>query len=134
MDKSPLVNEQIAAGGQLIQEVSNSGVFPVQAAFWLTERDSQEWYLYLASDHINDSNFDLAYGEVWRVFPREQAIWLDPFQVKVLGTDAPVAKAVLELMKKYPGEIPMRYHGRLLGNLSVDEACIYPISLAVSHE
>lgn len=66
MDKSPLVTEQIDAGEWLIREFSKQ--IPVQAAFWLRERDSDEWYFYLASDQIDDSNFDHAYAEVLRSF------------------------------------------------------------------
>ena len=130
MDKKPLVTEQIDAGERLIREFSKT--IPVQAAFWLRERESDEWYLYLASDQINDANFDLAYSEVLRLVPPNQSLWLDPFQVKVVGTDAPVAKAALDVMKKYPGTMPTRYHGRLFGDLSVDEAYIYPLPLPVS--
>jgi hypothetical protein len=47
--------------------------------------------------------------------------------VKVRGADHPVAKAVLEIQQKYPGHLPMRLQTRMLGNLYVDEAFIYPI-------
>jgi hypothetical protein len=127
MDKSPLVTEQINAGEWLIREFSKR--IPVQAAFWLRERESDQWYLYLASDQINDSNFDRAYGEVARIVHSQQSLWLDPLQVKVVGTDAPVAQAALDEMSKYPGRIPLRHPGRHFGNLSVDEVYIYPLPL-----
>lgn len=130
MDKSPLVTEQINAGERLIREFSKQT--PVQAAFWLRERESGEWYFYLASDQINDSNFDLAYRKVLQIIPPNQSLWLDPFQVKVVGTDTPVAKAALAAMNNYPGIIPTRFPGRHFGNLSVDEVYIYPIPLPVS--
>jgi hypothetical protein len=130
MDKSPLVTEQIDAGERLIHEFNKQ--IPVHAAFWLRERDSDEWYLYLASDQINDFNFDLAYGEVLRIVRPRQSLWIDPFQVKVVGIDAPVAKAALGVMKQYPGTIPTRYHGRHFGGLSVDEVYIYPLPLPAS--
>jgi hypothetical protein len=130
MDKSPLVIEQIDAGESLIREFTKR--FPVQAAFWLRERDNDEWYFYLASDQINDSNFDLAYGEVLRIVRPQESLWLDPFQVKVIGIDAPEAKAALGVRSKYPGKIPTRYHGRHFGGLSVDEVYIYPLPLPAS--
>jgi hypothetical protein len=130
MDKSPLVTEQIDAGEWLIREFAKT--IPVQAAFWLRERDSDEWYLYLASDQINDSNFDRAYREVLRIVRPQQSLWIDPFQVKVIGIDDPVAKAALDLMREYPGRLPTRYHGRHFGGLSVDEVYIYPLPLPAS--
>jgi hypothetical protein len=130
MDKSPLVSEQINAEEGLIRELDKR--IPLQAAFWLRERESDQWYLYLASDQINDSNFDRAYGEVMRIVLPRQSLWLDPFQVKVVGLDAPVARAVVDVMRTYPGGMPTRYHGRQLGGLSVDEAYIYPLPLPAS--
>jgi len=128
MDKSPLVTEQIDAGELLIREFSKQ--IPVQAAFWLRERDSDEWYFYLASDQINDSNFDHAYGEVLRIVRPQQSLWIDPFQVKVIGIEDPLAKAALDVMVKYPSKIPTRYHGRHFGGLSVDEVYIYALPLS----
>lgn len=130
MDKKPLVTEQIEAGERLIREFSKS--IPVQAAFWLRERESDEWYLYLASDQINDANFDVAYSEVLRIAPPGKGLWIDPFQVKVLGADALVAKAAIDMAKEYPGIIPSRYPGRKFGDLSVDEVYIYSLPLSVS--
>jgi len=127
MDKSPLVTEQLDAGEWLIREFNRR--IPVQAAFWLRERDSDQWYLYLASDQINDFNFDRAYDEVMRIVLPKPHLWLDPFQVKVIGSDTSVAKAAVEVMSKYPGNIPTRYHGRHFGGLSIDEAYIYPLPL-----
>ncbi len=130
MAKNPLVNEQIDAGKNLIREFTKNT--PVHAAFWLRERDSDEWYLYLASDQINDRNFDRAYDEVHRIIGPGLSLWFDPFQVKVVGTDTLVAKAALDVMKKYPGSVPIRFHGRQFGNLSVDEVVIYPLPAPVS--
>lgn len=130
MDKSPLVTEQIEAGEWLIREFNLR--IPVQAAFWLRERDSDEWYFYLASDQINDSNFDHGYREVLRLVRPPKSLWIDPFQVKVIGIDDRLAKAALDVMTKYTGNTPMRYHGRQFGGLSVDEAYIYSLPLPAS--
>ena len=40
---------------------------PLQAAFWLKESEEGQWFLYLVSDQIDDTNFDQAYGEVHRL-------------------------------------------------------------------
>lgn len=130
MGQKTLVTEQIDAGERLIREFNKT--IPVSAAFWLTERESDEWYFYLASDQIDDANVDLAYGEVLRLVPPDQSLWIDPFQVKVVATDAPVAKAALDVMRKYPAQLPTRYHGRRFGGLSVEEVFIYPLPMPVS--
>jgi hypothetical protein len=129
MDQGPLVTEQMDAGAKLVSEFDNYA--PVRAAFWVKESDDDQWFLYLASDRIDDSNFDLAYSEVIRLLGNGPRLWLDPFQVKVIGADDPIAKAVLGHMQKYPGRMPTRYHGRHLGGLSVEEAYIYPIPVSI---
>jgi len=125
MDQGPLVNEQIDAGAKLINAFDKYK--PVQAAFWVKESDDGQWYLYLASDQIDDSNFDLAYGEILRVLGAGPHLWLDPFQVKVTGVEDPMTKVVLGLMRKYPGRMPLRYPGGQLGPLNIEDAYIYPI-------
>jgi len=130
MDKSPLVTEQIEAGEWLIHEFEKR--IPVQAAFWLRERDSDVWFLYLASDQINDSTIDRAYREVMRIVQPPQSLWLDPFQVKVVSADSAVAKAAVDRMKKYGNRFGTYYPGREFGGLSVDEAYIYSLPLATS--
>lgn len=130
MDQGPLVMPQIEAGARLVKEFD--AYKPVSAAFWLKEGESRNWYLYLASDQIDDSNFDLAYGEVLRITGNTPDPWLDPFQVKVVGSDAPVAKDVIAVRQKYPGKMATRFHGHQLGGVMVEEAYIYPNPVAVS--
>jgi hypothetical protein len=130
MDQGPLVTEQIDAGAKLANGFD--GYKPLQAAFWLKESEDGQWYLYLISDQINDSNFDLAYGEVHRLLGPGPHVWLDPFQVKVAGVDHPVAKAVITTQQTYPGRLPTRLRNRMLGGVSVDEVYIYPIPVPVS--
>jgi hypothetical protein len=125
MDQGPLVTEQLDAGQDLIREFNNYAA--VRAAFWLKDSEEGEWYLYLASDAINDSNFDLAYSEVIRILGRRPHLWLDPFQVKVTGVANSVTKAVMEIQKKYPGPLATRLRNRQLGGLSAAEVYIYPI-------
>jgi hypothetical protein len=124
MDQGALVMQQIDAGARLVNEFDKYA--PVRAAFWLKARDEGEWYLYLASDQIDDSNFDLAYGEVLRLTGSNPTPWLDPFQVKVISADDRLARAVLAILARYPGKTPTRYHGRELGGISVNEVYIYP--------
>jgi hypothetical protein len=129
MDQGPLVIEQIEAGAKLVDAFHRRT--PLQAAFWLKESEDGQWFLHLASDQISDSNFDLAYGEVLRLLGPGPDMWLDPFQVKVTGTDDSVAKAVLAIQQKYPDRLPTRLRNRSLGGVSVDEVYIYSIPVPV---
>jgi hypothetical protein len=129
MDQGPLVSEQIKAGEELAREFHKWT--PLDAAFWLKESEEGQWFLYLASDQINDSNFDLAYGEVLRVLGPGPHPWLDPFQVKVRGSDAPVVKAVLMIQHELSTRFATRLRNRMLGGVSVEEIYIYPSVVAI---
>jgi hypothetical protein len=129
MDPSPLVIQQIDAGARFLGEFQKYA--PIQSAFWLKETDEEEWNLYVVSDQITDDNFDAAYGEVVRIAGQLQDPWFDPFQIKFSGVDEQLAKALLEIQKKYAGRLPTRYRGRQLGGVNVEEAYIYPIPIAV---
>lgn len=128
MDQGPLVREQIEAGEKLIADFS--AYKPVAAAFWAKESDGGNWYLYLASDQIDDSTTNADYGEVLRLVG--QQVWLDPFQVKVIGSDNRVARAVLEFIWKSHNLVPSRCFSPRFGDLSVDEAYIYAVPTTAS--
>jgi hypothetical protein len=129
VDQGPLVTEQIDAGEELLARFQQYK--PVSAAFWLRESETP-WYLYLASDQIDDTNFDLAYGEVVKLLDARSRLWLDPMQVKVRGTSDPVVQSIVSLQQKFPAPHPTRLHHRLLGGRSVEEAYIYPLPAAAA--
>lgn len=124
MDQNSLVSDQMDAGARFLSEFDKYA--PVKAAFWLKTSESNHWYLYIASDEINDTNYDLGYGEVIRLAGKMQDPNFDPFQVKLVGTDDPMARAVLEIQRRYAGKVPTRYRGYQLGGVSIEEAYLYP--------
>ena len=91
MDQDPLVAEQLDAGAKFIGEFNNYA--PVGAAFWLKESDSGHWYLYIASDRLDGEKIADAYGEVLRLNKELADPNFDPFQVKLIPLDHPLAKA-----------------------------------------
>ena len=123
MDHEPLVTEQIEAAAAFLREFDKYA--PVRVAFWLKESDRQYWHLYVASDEITDDNFDLAYGEVIRIAGELRNPWFDPLRVKVLGADHPLAKAALDVQRRYPGRTPPRVRDTMFGGVLVDEVYIY---------
>jgi hypothetical protein len=130
MDQGSLVMPQIEAGARLVEAFD--AYKPVSAAFWLKGSEDRNWYLYLASDQIDDSNFDRAYGEVLRITGKNPDPWFDPFQVKVVGSDAPVARDIIAIQQKFPRKTAMRLQGHWLGGLAVEDAYIYPNPVSVS--
>jgi hypothetical protein len=130
MDQGPLVTEEIDAGAKLAREFGRYK--PVKAAFWLKASDEEQRYLYLASDEIDDTNFDLAYGEILRLANQSQSPYLDPFRVMVIGGGDPLARAAAEIIERFPAQIPTRLRGQMFGGIFVDDVYIYPPTLQVT--
>jgi hypothetical protein len=124
VDQGSLVKEQIDAGARFLGEFQN--YLPVQIAFWVKESEEGAWNLYVASDRITDDNFDVAYGEVLRIAGVLRDSWFDPFQVKLVGEEDPVAQAALDLHQRAPGRTSTLFHGKTFDGLSVDEVYVYP--------
>jgi hypothetical protein len=129
MDQGSLVKDQIEAGEKFLAEFD--AYKPLAAAFWAKESDSGNWYLYLASEQITDSTKNADYGEVLRLIGHQQ-VWLDPFQVKVISARDPIARSVLDLVRKSPNLIPARWFSPRLGERSVDEAYVYSVPSATA--
>jgi hypothetical protein len=130
MDQGPLVIEEIDAGAKLAREFDRFE--PVKAAFWLKASDEEQRYLYLASDQIDDTNFDVAYREVLRLADQLRSPYLDPFRVKVIGGDDPLAQAAVEINRRFPGPMPTRFGGKVFGGISVEDVYVYPSPLPVT--
>lgn len=123
MDQGPLVNDEIDTGRAFVNRFADYA--PVKIAFWLKDSEYGQWYLYVASDEVNGTNIGVAYGEVLRVAAAMPVPKIDPFQVKLVGGDEPITRAVLELQRRHPGRTSMRHHGSRLGDVNVDELYLY---------
>src|SRR5258706_12516385 len=123
MDPSPLVTEQVDAGAAFLNEFEKYA--PVKVAFWLRDADGGDWKLYVASDQIDDSNFDVAYGEVLRVVNRLRNPYLDPFQVKFVWGNDPTVRAALDVHRRFPRPLPTRINGQSFGGRSAAGVYIY---------
>ena len=129
MDNGPLVNEEIEAGAELVREFNHYA--PVKAAFWLKKSERAFRYLYIASEKIDGSNFDLGYGEVLRLVANMNSPYLNPFRVKIVGSQNPLAKAASEISSRYNGRFATRLGGDFFGGTSVDDVYIYPSPLTI---
>jgi hypothetical protein len=125
MDQAPLVIDEINAGQAFVKRLHD--YVPVKAAWWL--RRAEQWIrnLYVAVDVSNQSDVDLAYGEVLRITREiKDDYYIDPFRVKVVSTNDPVAKAIMDSYRRFPAGIRPRFDGRVIGGVAVDEVYIYP--------
>ena len=124
MDTSPLVVDEIDAGTEFLKRLN--AYRPVLAACWLRKDENEERYLYAALDGLTVDDTGLAYKEVLRVTQEMKDHYLDPFRVKLINQDHPVAKAVIEVYRRYPGRIPTNIGGRVFAGMAVEEVYIFP--------
>lgn len=127
MDQGSLVTEEIDAGAELARAFDKYE--PVKVAFWLKASDDDHRFLYIASDRIDDTNIDIAYGTILRLAQKMRSMWLDPFRVKLINADDPLAKAADEIHQRFPGRTATRFGGNMFGGISVDDVYIYPSPL-----
>jgi hypothetical protein len=139
MDQDSVVVDQVDAGKRLMAALEAKG-FEIRLAFWAKPSDEGKWYLYLASPFVSQKGPLEAYRFVLEVIGNLPDLWIDFFDIKVLGLDDSLTKAGMALMKpkvssdpfavKPPKPFPgmTRFNGSNLGGLSVDGATFYPLS------
>ena len=113
MAQDLLVIEQLDAGADFVLDFND--YLSVSVACWVNPAESDNSFLYVASDEIDDSNFDVAYGEVLRRLSSKRSQWLDPFQIKLISSSDPIARAAMEIRDRFPAKMPTRYKGSSLG-------------------
>jgi hypothetical protein len=124
MDTSPLVMDEIDAGADFLKRLH--AFRPVTAACWLRNSDNEERYLYAGLDGLTVENTDIAYREVLRITQEMTDRYIDPFRVKLISPDHPVAKAIAEIYRKYPRRIRTGFNGRVFAGMAPAEVYIYP--------
>lgn len=99
--------------------------FDVKAAFWLYTSEADQWYLYLVSDLVDQKGTTEAYGLVFQTMRRLTNLRINPFEVKLVSPDEPVAKAVLDFLAKQHAPLSTWVRGTNLGNVYIEHAYIY---------
>ena len=125
MGQEFLVIEQIDAGADFLRQFNDYA--PISVACWVKPADSDNLFLYIASDEIDDGNIGVAYGEVLRRLHASGSQWLDPFQIKLVNSSHPIARDAIAVRdRRFVPQIPTRYNASSLGGLAIDGAYIYP--------
>lgn len=128
MDQNSLVSEAVAAGADFIREFDKS--FPVRASFWAKFEDEWRWQLYIVSDSFDDSNILDRHEEAIRTANANPTPFLDPFQVKLIPTDDPLAQEAIQFHELYPGRPATRLGSGAFGGREVEGVYIYPSPIA----
>ena len=123
MDYGPLVKEEIDAGAKLAREFDKFA--PIKTAFWLKASDEDQRYLYLASDGIVETNRRAAILEMLRIASNIESPYFDPFRVKIINGDNPLALAAADINTRFPGTKPT-FLGGPFGGIYAHDGYLYP--------
>jgi hypothetical protein len=139
MDKDTVVSEQTESGERLIKALAIEG-FDVRVAFWAKPTDEGKWFLYLACAMVDDKGPAVAYRLVHGILRKMPDLWIDPFEIRVVGLNDSLTEAALAITlpkvpnSPYAARNPQSHRGMTwfsgstLGGVSIDGAYIYPPS------
>lgn len=128
MAQNLLLREQIDAGAELVREFHT--YMPVRAAFWLTIPEDYYRYLYIATEGVDEGKLDLGYDEVLRLGQAMNSIYLDPFHVKLIGTQDSLAKAAVAKNERSDSEaLGTRMGSHMFGGVFIEDGFLYPVNL-----
>ncbi len=128
MDQDSLVIEQIEVGSEVARRFDP--FMPVNVAFWFKVVDGYHWTLCIASDRIDEKTLDAGYEEVLRIIQELNSPYIDLFRIRLVSSSDPLATAMLEERRKYPGSrVGIRLGEGWFGDAAIEGAYIYPESL-----
>jgi hypothetical protein len=125
MAQSSLVGMQIDDGARIVERLRETG-FDVAAAWWMKASEEGLWFLYIGSKEVEEKGILDGYRAVLAVIGGLGQLWVDRFEVKLVGAENPITKDVVGILNRYHGRTPTRYGGGRLGNVSIEEAYLYP--------
>jgi hypothetical protein len=126
MDRATLVDHPIDEVPKLVDQLRRDA-FDVKAAFWLYTSEADQWFLDIASDAVDQMGITEAYKAVGRAMRRLPDLQIDPFQVKLVAPDDPVAKAVIDFLSQPQARLPTRIRATNLGRVYIEQAYLYKV-------
>lgn len=125
MDSEVLVENRIEDGRKLIDELDRNN-FDVTVAFWVRTSEEASWFLYIGSNSVDPAKIGDSYRTLYSCLSRISGPSLTISEVRLIHTTNPIAQNALAVRDRHAGRGPSHFHGKRLGNLSIDEAYIYP--------
>jgi hypothetical protein len=128
MDSDSLVDWRIDAGQRVIRRLVQDG-FNVDAAFWTRTADDACWILYIASPVVEAKGPAGAYRDLQASLQHLEGIPVSLSDVTLIGREDPITRDVTNLLTRHPGRLPIRFGGKRLGHMIINDAYIYPVGI-----
>lgn len=119
-----MVEMQIDGGKALVDSLRNAG-FDVTVSGWTKTSEEGDWYLYIASKDVDDGGLADAYRRVYTAIQGKPEFGIDPFEVKLIGRQNPIAKDLLTIRGAGGARLATRSRRPKLGHMSVEETYVY---------
>ncbi len=129
MDRTTLVTEQRDDAQCLIEKLAKND-FDVTAAAWIKTSDDGQWFLYIASQVVDEKGYAAAYREVQTTIRNIPKFSIGPFDVRLVSSSHALVSDVKKLYTKFPASLQTQFGGSQLGKMNIEEALIYPPVLA----
>jgi hypothetical protein len=124
MGQGTLVEMQIDGGKALVDTLRNAG-FDVTVSGWTKSSEEGDWHLYIASKDVDDHGIADAYGTVFGTIKANPEFGIDPFEVKLVGRQNPIAMDLLDIRGAGVTHVATRSRRPKLGHMSVEETYVY---------
>ncbi len=115
---------QVDGGRALLDHLRGVG-FDVTVGGWTKSSEEGDWYLYVASRDVDDRGLAAAYRTVYTVLQANPEFGVDPFEVKLVGRQNPIASDLLAIRGAGTGRPATRSRRPRLGQMSVEETYVY---------
>jgi hypothetical protein len=115
---------QIDGGKALVDSLQDAG-FDVTVSGWTETSEEGDWYLYIASKDVDDRGLAGAYQTVYITIRANPEFGIDPFEVKLIGQNNPIATDLLAIRGASGTRIATRSRRPKLGHMSVEETYVY---------
>jgi len=126
MDTATLVVDQIDDGSRLIKSLQLAGL-EVTVAFWVLPTNNEDWYLYIASPVVENEGLSEAFGQVLPHLLPGRFPSITHSDIRLIGSHDPMVSRAVQYRDE---KIPLKFKGRTLGKMIIDEAYLYPKELA----
>lgn len=125
MAQDTLVGQEIDDGQRILAHLDAAHI-DVSAGAWIRTEDSRRWEFYVVSKAFEEMEHLEAYKKIHAELRRLPDLWIDTLNVRLIGATEPLAKDLIAYQSTHPKRVPVRFRGRRLGALEVEEAFIYP--------
>lgn len=124
MGQGTLVEMQIDGGKALLDALRSAG-FDVTVGGWTKSSEDGDWSLYIASRDVDARGLAEAYRTVYTAIQGNSEFGIDPFEVKLVSWQHPIAQDLLAIRGSGIARLSTRSHRPKLGQISVEETYVY---------